>query len=830
MHLFRFALRWLLRITALALFLGVISAVLLGYVLGRSLPDYDEDFTVAGVAAQVEILRDRTAIPHIFGSSEADVFYALGFAHAQDRLWQMMMMRRTAQGRLSEIFGPRTVQIDEVIRRLDIYGAASESVAAQDPSAIAALNAYAAGVNEWITQVNIGARGRGAPEMFLFSSEIAAWAPADSLAIIKLMALQLSSHLGSEVQRAKLSALLPPDRLRDILPDDPSKALGGLPDFANLMDAPLPNLTRAGPSGLASYIDAPLSPFVSAPFAGASNAWAAAAAISADGGSLLANDPHLGLTAPSIWYLARLELPTGGIIGATIPGMPLMLVGRSDNLGWGLTSAYLDDQDVIIERLNPENPDEYMRGGQPKAFEQRQTLLNVKGEAPITLTLRFSDAGPILPPQHYDLGAVTPAGHVAALQWTALSRSDTSLSAGLALMRAQSIAEGIAAGRGYIAPAQNLTLADKTGVAMVMIGAAPRRDGAHATQGRMPSPGWEGANIWNGVLPYESNPRFGSPAQTLVLHTNNKFIDRPFPNHISFDWGDTQRISRALTLMQARAVHTRESFVEAQLDTVSPTARALLPLMGADLWFTAAPSPLGSPERMREDALALLADWNGEMNEHLPEPLISESWLRALQERLIRDELGPLADEFTHPDPVFLERVYRNVDGASVWCDIVQSTAVETCTEIARLALDQALLDLTQRYGPEIISWRWGDAHQAAHDHPVLGNVPVIGTLVNIRQSTSGGDTTLQRGRTKGTGDNPFLNVHGGGYRGVYGFADPDASVFILATGQSGHPLSRHYDDQSELWRRGEYLPMSLDPALARAGSLGSTVLSPPAQ
>lgn len=817
------ALRWLLRGLIAALGLGALAGLLMGYVLSRSLPDYDEDFALVGLSAPVEILRDRSAIPHIFGQNEADIFYALGFAHAQDRLWQMTMLRRTAQGRLSEIFGPRTAQIDEVIRRLDLYNAAVDSVAAQDADTLAALEAYAAGVNAWLGEVNLGARGRGAPEMFAFASPIAAWAPADSLAIIKLMALQLAGHLDSEVQRAKISALLPAARLRDILPDDPTQAAGGLPDFASLMGAPLPSGTQR-----ADYINAQMSPFVSRAFAGASNAWAASGQLSAAGGSLLANDPHLGLTAPSIWYLARLDLPTGAVMGGTIPGMPLVLVGRSDNLGWGLTTAYLDDQDVIIERVNPANPDEYLRADGPRPFRTQQTLLNIKGQAPVTLTLRWSDAGPILPPSHYDLGSVTPAGHVAALQWTALSRADTSMTAALRLMRAQTIASGIEAGRLYIAPAQMLTMADSGGgVAMQMIGAAPQRSIAHATMGRMPAPGWEGENIWQGTLPYGTNPRFGTPREGLVLHTNNKFTDAPFPRHVSFDWGDSQRISRARALMGAREVHTRESFIEAQLDTVSPTARALLPLIGADLWFTGDPAPDGTPERMRQDALQLLADWNGEMNEHLPEPLIAEGWLRALMRRLAQDELGPMIDEFSRPDPVFIERVYRNIEGASVWCDVIQSAATETCTDIARLALDDALLALSETYGPQIISWRWGDAHMAAHDHPVLGGVPVLGALVNIRQSTSGGDTTLQRGATRGAGDNPFLNVHGGGYRGVYDLADPDASVFIMATGQSGHPLSRHYDDLAELWRRGEYLPMSLDEGLARAGALGSTSLTP---
>ena len=198
-----------------------------------------------------------------------------------------------------------------------------------------------------------------------------------------------------------------------------------------------------------------------------------------------------------------------------------------------------------------------------------------------------------------------------------------------------------------------------------------------------------------------------------------------------------------------------------------------------------------------------------------------------LQERLIRDDLGPLADAFTHIEPLFIERVYRDIDGASAWCDVRQSAAVETCTQIARLALDDAIIWIEETYGTTLESLRWGDAHQATHDHPVLGEVPVLNWFVNIRQSTSGSDNTLLRGRTLGTGPNPFLNVHGAGYRGVYDFADPDSSGFVISTGQSGHPLSRHYDDLGERWRRGEYIPMSLDPDLARAAAVGITSLLP---
>jgi penicillin amidase len=201
--------------------------------------------------------------------------------------------------------------------------------------------------------------------------------------------------------------------------------------------------------------------------------------------------------------------------------------------------------------------------------------------------------------------------------------------------------------------------------------------------------------------------------------------------------------------------------------------------------------------------------------------------MRALQARLIRDEIGPLADGFTHYKPVFLNRVFRDIDGAGVWCNVVQSSVTETCTEIAILALDEALLRLTETYGDAVESWRWGDAHTATHRHSVLGDVAGLRHFVNIRQSTSGGDHTLMRARTSGREPTPFENVHGAVYRGIYDFSDPEGSVFILSTGQSGHPLSRHYDDLGDLWRRGEYIPMTLDPDLARGGAVGITHLRP---
>ncbi|QOL80228.1 penicillin acylase family protein [Pseudooceanicola spongiae] len=820
--------RWLLRIAGGMIILSVLTVSGVYYLASRSLPDYDKTLSVKGISAPVEIVRDNANVPHIFGKSDADVYFGLGYAHAQDRLWQMITMRRTVQGRLSEVFGMRTLAIDKLMRRYDLYALAIKSVAAQDARTTTALNAYAAGVNARLDEINRDALGRGAPEMFLFNVPVAPWQPADSIAIGKLMAVQLSGSLSSEIERARVSLALPDRKmLADILPDVPGKGIAELPDYASLV--PGEELNRFAQSSGPGLPDSPLSPFPAPGLEGASNAFAAAPSRSASGGTLLANDPHLGFTAPTIWYLARLELQQGGVIGGTIPGIPSVLTGRSHFLGWGLTSSYLDDLDVYMEEINPENTEEYRTPDGWKRFKTRKSIIEIKDEAPVTLTLRWTDNGPVLPGSHYNLDTVTPPGYVASVNWTALSDHDTTLTAGVELMYARNVQQAIEATKVQIAPSQNLMLADADTIAFKTIGAMPERDPAHDSQGRMPSLGWRAENRWKGILPNADNPEIISPESGILGNTNNKTVDRPFPYHVTFDWGDTQRIHRLQRLMQSRQVHTRDSFIEAQLDTVSFTARTLLPLIGKDLWFTGEPAPKGTPERLRQDALTLLAEWNGEMNEHMPEPLIYAAWVAALQDRLIRDELGPVADDFTHVQPVFIERVFRDVDGASRWCDIIQSTPVETCTDIARQSLDAALIWISERYGDNLESLRWGDVHQAAQDHPTLGNIPILRYFVNIRQSTSGGDNTLMRGATKGTGSDPYLNVHGAGYRGVYDFADPDSSVFITSTGQSGHPLSRHYDDLAQLWRRGEYIPMSLDTALARAAAVGITHLNPAA-
>lgn len=803
----------------------VFAALALAYFLiSRSAPVYDGDRVVEGVDGEVEIIRDANAVPHIYASTDRDAFFALGLVHAQERLWQMEVSRRGAQGRLAELFGPAALTIDRRMRAFDLYAYAQGAVAQQAPETRAALDAYADGVNAWIRIVNDEALGRGAPEFFIFSDGLAPWTPADSLAILKVMALRLTDAAQMEVLRAKLLRVVDAEKLADIFPDYPDAGVLALPAFASLypgLNFPQP-VRRAGGDPWEEAF------FPPAGFGGASNAWAVDGSRTTTGAPLLANDPHLWLSAPSLWMLAHVEFPDLGAIGGTIPGIPAVMVGRNRDLAWGLTNVGMDDQDLYIEKVNPENPDQYLTPAGWADFTRRTELIQVRGAEAEELELRWTRHGPVLPEDVYDVGAVTPEGHVAALAWTALSAEDRGMDALLALMRARSVEQAADSGGAVLAPGQNVTVADRDGVGIFVTGRPPARRPESRTRGRLPSLGWIAANDWAGLGGEEVTPRSLRPRSGVVANANNRSTNAPFPDHISFDWAAPYRIRRVEQKLNAREFHTLESFIEIQNDTVSEMARSVLPLIARDLWWTRDEGVGDARGDRREAALRLLSDWNGEMTEHGPEPLIMTAWLRALTRRVAGDELGEMAAEIEGLHPLFIERVFHDVDGAGIWCDVDKTVRRETCAEIAKLALDDALDELVATYGDDVETWRWGEAHRARHVATPLGLQWPLSALVNIEHETSGGDYTLQRAKTRGRGAEPYLNVHAAAYRAVYDFADLDRSVFIISTGESGHLLSRHYDDFAETWRSGEYVPMSMREDDVRAGALGVMRLSPP--
>jgi penicillin amidase len=815
-------LRWLLRIFAVAMIALAVSATLGWYLVSRSLPDYGIKLRLAEIEGEVRITRDANAVPHIRATTDRDAFFAMGMVHAQDRLWQMELNRRTAQGTLSALFGARTVEVDRLVKTLDLYGLASRSLQFQTPETQAALIAYSEGVNAWIRHVNSQARGRGAPELFLFGGALSPWTPADSLAILKMMALRLSGAARHEVLRGKFLVNLPADKVGDILPDDPNPAVTTPERFSELFRGL--RFAAAEPTRLDPVMDL-FGPPVRPDMAGASNAWAVDGSRSSGGKPLLANDPHLWLSAPGVWYLMDVAGPGVGAIGGTLPGTPIVLVGRNRDLGWGLTATNVDDQDLYIEKVNPDDPGQYLTPEGWRAFDTRSIRIEIDGEQTLFETARQTRHGPVLGSDQFGARAVTPEGHVAALRWTALEPGDRTMSAALHLMLAKGIDQALSASEMVLAPAQNIVLADRTGVAMIVAGAIPARNAASHSQGRIPSPGWVAENDWLGIRPPILNPRVIRPASGAVANANNRITDAPYPNHISFNWGYPYRIQRLEKELSGRAYHSREGFVALQNDAVSEMARSILPLIARDLWWRQEAG--GGQDKRRRQAVEMLAKWNGEMDQHSPEPLIFSEWMRMLTRRLAADELGPLLDDVEGQRPLFVERVFRDIDGAGSWCDVNKTPEIEGCPEMAALALDDALASLGREYGSNIEGWRWGAAHVAVHKHTPLGHFGALGSFFNIENETSGGNFTLLRGQSAGRGPTPFRNIHAAGLRVVYDFADLDGSVMMIATGQSGHPFSRWYDNLAGLWARGDTIPMSMNDEEAAAGAVGVMILRP---
>ncbi len=829
-------LKWLTRIIGVVAVLLVIGFAVGWYLISRSLPEYEGKYVLDGLDGPVTIIRDANAVPHIRATTDQDAFFALGLVHAQDRLWQMELSRRAAQGRLSAMLGARTYDVDLLMKSLDLYGLASRSFDVQSDQTKSVLEAYSAGVNAWIRQVNIDAKGRGAPEFFVFGGELAPWTPVDSLAILKVMALRLSNGARNEVKRARTLLALPPERVADILPEYPvaAKIIPGRAETGGIRRAAGPwdvtHLTDRCGEISCTADDDPLLIALGAPppihLAGASNAWAVDGSRTSSRKPLLANDPHLWLSAPSVWHLAGIKGETFSGIGGSLPGTPVIAVGHNRSLGWGLTTANVDDQDLFVEKINPDNGDQYLLPDNSWAtFEKRTIRIEVSGEPTRTEVVRSTRHGPVLTGKQFNADRITPEGHVTALKWTALTHEDRSMTALIELLFAKRIEDAVAAAAKVLAPAQNLTLADAEGVAMVVAGAIPLRDPRSLSKGRVPSSGALMVNDWVGMLPAGEGPRAIRPASGAVANANNRTSDGNFPRHVSFYWARPYRIARLEKEIMALDFHSRDGFAALQSDSVSEMARAVLPLIARDLWWREGTPAIEDDKRRR--ALELLAEWNGEMDRHGPEPLIFMEWVRALTRRLAADELGALYEVFNGPHPLFVERVFADIEGAAIWCDVNKTPERETCAQAASVALDDALARLVRDYGSNVDGWRWGAEHVAVHRHTPFGYVSPLDIFFNIENETSGGDNTLLRGQTKGSGPYPFRNIHAAGLRVVYDFADLDNSLMIISTGQSGHPFSNYYDHLADVWARGGMIPMSMQDDDARAGALGIIELTP---
>jgi penicillin amidase len=742
-----------------------------------SLPQTTGTIAVPRLGAAVEIARDGDGVVTIRAQSEADAFYALGFAHAQDRLFQMEMMRRLGAGRLSEVVGPDTLDVDKFMRILGLYRLAKAEAPTLPNDMRVALDAYAAGVNAFLD-----AGGVLPPEFLLAGHRPEPWRPADSLVWGKLMALQLSDNWPQELLRYRLSGTLSPAQLNELWPAPATEDLGvpqaEKPDDRAESSSDLPEPLRGR---------------------GASNSFVVAGRLSASGKPLLANDPHLRLQNPIQWYLARLETPTLRLVGATAPGVPMLIIGHNGHVAWTFTTTHSDTQDLFVEKLLPGDPTHYLAPAGPTAFETRAEVIKVDGEADVAFTVRQSRHGPILS----DAPSLdwTDDTQVLALAWPELAEDDGTAAALYRLNRARDADAVLAALAGFGSPMQNVVYADTGGrIGFVSAGRMPVRKKLSGA-GQMPAPGWSGAYDWLDFLRFGSLPQITDPEEGWIATANNEIRPTDYTEFLGARWEEPYRYRRIADAIGETPTHTTETLAAIQLDTLSLAARDLLPVMLERLDRSAV---AGDPEAA---ALALLDSWDFRVTRDQPAPLIFTAWLMELNRAVLADELGDLFSGYAGSE--LGKAVALIGDPTSAWCDDIATPEAETCPQQATAAFRKAVGKLADAYGGDPRAWRWGDAHKARFSHPLFDRIPVLRDLLHEPIATDGDNFTVNRATPRIDFESVvYPDVHGAGLRAVFDLADLDRSLFIIAGGQSGHPLSAHYGDQIERWRDGRYIEL----------------------
>jgi penicillin amidase len=758
--------------------------------LRGGLPVKTGTLTAAGLAAPVEILRDAQGIPWIKASSELDLAFALGYAHAQDRLWQMEAMRRLASGRLAELVGPPALPSDRLMRTFGLVALAERQLAGLAPEVRRTLEAYASGVN-----AHLAARRGPLPPEFLVlgAGPPEPWRPTDSLLWGRLMGMTLVGNWREEILRARLAKTLSAAEIAALWPGDGGMTqvpLASVP--ADLLPAAdrLDRLLAALPEATRSI--------------GASNVWAVDGRWSATGRPLLANDPHLGFSAPNLWYLANLEAPGLRLVGATAPGVPFLVLGHNGTIAWGITSTQADTQDVFVERLTAGRPGHYDTPDGPRPFDRRSETIAIKGGRHEALTVRTTRHGPVVSDiLGESAGAFEPGQTVLALASTVLAEDDRTPEALYRMNRARSWEEFDAALADFHCPVQNVMYAGRDGrIAFAVAGRVPRRASG---DGFLPVPGWTGTHDWAGMIPPAELPVVVAPPSGRIVNANNRVSVAGNSAYLGRDFDLPYRARRVAERLSEAERHDVESFAAIQQDIVSRMAREVLPLM-----YDLPPALLSEPART---ALALLRPWDGTMDRSRPEPLIFMAWMRAAQRAIFADRLGSAYGEWASVRSAALRRA---LSGDAPWCAGDPPAGSSPCGARLARALVEAVAELTQAHGPEIERWQWGAAHKAVFRNRVLSAIPLVGPwLADIRLSADGGWATVNRAAMAlGDREMPYAAVHGAGYRAVYDLADLNRSLFIQATGQSGHPLSSHYRDLAPRWRDGEYLKIGAAPAV----------------
>jgi len=722
-----------------------------------------------GLSGPVTIERDAAGVPTITATTDNDAAFAMGFVHAEDRLFQMDLMRRAVAGRLSELFGPDALGTDKFMRTLGLYRAGAKQFDALSPQVQAGFKAYAEGVNAFLKS----RRGALPPEYYLLNATPEPWTAADTLSWGKIMGLQLSGNFRGEILRARLAQKLTIEQIETLYPEYPKDAPTAIGKAASLLkDIDLGPLYAALPEVVGLHY--------------ASNNWVVDGTHSASGKPLLANDPHLGFSAPGVWYLARIVLPNLKIEGATAPGVPAIVIGHNEKIAWGFTTTGTDIEDLFVEKLDPANPGRYLTPEGSAAFETRPETIRIRGAAPLEITVRTTRHGPVVSDLGGNFGA--GEGQVLAMQAVFLEDGDQTPDALWNMNRAKDWESFRGALRTFGGPQQNMVYADVDGnIGFIAPARLPIRAKGN---GWMPVPGWTGEYDWTGYVPFEEMPSQYNPSAGRIVSANNKIVPEDYPHFITRDWDIPNRAIRINQMLDETPRQSPESSSAIQADSLSLMAKDLLPLM----------LRIAPPNERAKAAMDRLRAWDARMTGAAPEPLIFTAWLRDFNRVVLAEKLGPAFDDYWDLRPAVAKAM---LTGQTQWC------ANSNCDQALATSLDRTLADLAKSYGDDMSAWRWDTPHRAIFNHPVLSHIPVLKSLFALEIPADGGYDTVNRGNTSiGSQIAPFADVHGPGMRMIVDMADPSAATFLVTPGQSGNPLSRHFGDLMQSWRDFRWLKL----------------------
>lgn len=718
-----------------------------------SKPKYSGKISLAKLGEQVRVITDRWGVPHIYAANERDLFFACGYVHAKDRMWQMDLLRRTAQGRLAEIFGEDLLERDKYMRVMGLEEACWRDFEKLSPGMKDLLIAYSQGINAWMDK----RKKVWPPEFFILRYRPDPWNPMDSLMIKQAMALLLSTDFPSEAVRGSLIYRVGEERALQILEEDLEP-----PSFETVKIS--------------------LSGFLDLLYPQQSNSWVLAGSRTATGKPLLANDPHLEISLPPIWYEAHLSCPTIDVMGVTIPGLPSVIIGHNESIAWGLSNSTADVQDLYLEKFDDAQNMYWDEDGW-RPLSKKEEVFRIKGrEEPERMDVLWTSRGPVISP------IAVESSHPISLRWT-IHEGGRALEAFCLLNKAQNWESFIEALRLFDAPSQNFVYADKHGdIGYYLAGKIPVRAREAAL---FPFPSWREGGDWQGYLKEEQKPNLFNPEEELIVRANQKIVPEDYPYYVGVDWDAPFRAERIREFLLAKQQHSVESIKALQADVHSKKAEHIFPYIGQ----------LEGGEGKLKQALDILRDWDLQMNAG-NSPALYSAFMNFLPEEIFLDELG---EDFRSFDFLFRRKKAGMLrflsEGDSSWFDNKETSAVEKREDIIQSALLRAFNHLSWLHGsPD--QWDWARINAVRYRH-VLGQ-PLILRFFNLRSRPLGGAafTVKVNYRT------PQNTSWSASYRQIIDVSDWDHSLGVISSGQSGHFMSRFYDDQVPIWQAGEYHPL----------------------